>query len=171
MLLTLFQEGGESGPNLEDMMPMFIAVETILIIMMFFLMVGFLKLGLKITKAPGKTGFKWAMGSVGIQVGMLAFAIMPLLLLGFGGYLGKFQDIVPFVIISIIVLLFLWINVINVLHRPGLGRSTLIFFLMVVGIVISVMIGVGLISAIFFRPTYTNIGGETILQAIIQFRY
>ena len=83
MILTLFQNG-ENGP---DFGPGLI----VLIIIAFIVGLIMLKIGLVVTKAEARTGFKWLLWSFGLQVGMFFFVASPMILLGIS---GAFQHIV-----------------------------------------------------------------------------
>lgn len=163
MLLTIFQEGGTSGPSMEELMPMIYTAITILVFVFYGLEVLFLKLGLKVTKAPGKTGIKWVMGSVAIQIGLMFFIAVPFILIGFSTGFGSSSSLGPMIGGTISLLIFLWVNTINVLHRPGLKRSVLVFLLMLVPIIIVMTVGVGAVSWIFSNAMGTGgVNGGTV---------
>ncbi|MFO7795090.1 MAG: hypothetical protein ACQERB_08620 [Promethearchaeati archaeon] len=97
----------------------------------------FLKIGLKITKAEKRTNLKWVVGSLFIQVGLIAFIGVPFIIMGVS---GEFDDsgpnlamLIPLLIIGI----FLEINIINVIHEPGIGKSIVIFIFFVIPIVLT----------------------------------
>ena len=121
MLLTVFQ--------MEQLT--FAALITNIIV---FFIVGLvmLKIGLVATKAETRTGYKWLMGSFGIQVGMFFFVASPLILMGVSGAFGEGGPEIILIIIFIIIALFMDINVLNVLHKLGLKRALLVFALMAI---------------------------------------
>jgi hypothetical protein len=100
------------------------------IIVAFIIGLIMLKLGLVITKAESRTGFKWLMGSFGIQVGMFFFVASPLILMGVSGAFGRRGPEFVLIFIFLILALFMDINVLNVLHRLGLKRALIVFALM-----------------------------------------
>jgi len=100
----------------------------------------FLKIGLKITKAEKRTNLKWVVGSLFIQIGLIAFIGVPLIIMGVS---GEFDDggpnlaiFIPLLIIGI----FLEINLINVIHEPGFGKSIVVFIFFVIPIVITISV-------------------------------
>jgi hypothetical protein len=90
-----------------------------------------LKIGLVISKAETRTGFKWVLGSFGIQVGMFFFVGSPLILLGISGAFGKQGPEIILIIIFLVLALFIEVNLLNIIHRLGLKRALLVFGLMV----------------------------------------
>jgi len=103
-----------------------------------------LKIGLAITKAQSKTSFKWVVGSYLIQYAVTLFLSSPMLLnmilsqmecmeLGLPDcyYEGEPGFIAMAVIFSVVLVL----NLINIIHKPGLKRS-LILTLLILGPII-----------------------------------
>lgn len=90
-----------------------------------------LKIGLVIAKAEARTGFKWLLGSFGIQVGMFFFVGSPLILLGISGAFGEQGPEVILIIIFLVLALFIEVNILNIIHRLGIKRALLVFGLMV----------------------------------------
>jgi len=94
-----------------------------------------LKIGLAITKAESKTNFKWVVISYLILYGVTLFVSTPMLLDMFlsemecmgddcyyetdGGLIG----------LSVIFSTFLVLNLINIIHKPGLARSFILTLL------------------------------------------
>ena len=121
MLLTLFQ----------DEQLTWVIVIIYVMIIAFILGLILLKVGLVISKAETRTGFKWLLGSFGIQVGMFFFVGSPLILLGISGAFGQQGPEIILIIIFLVLALFLEVNLLNILHRLGLKRALLVFALMV----------------------------------------
>jgi hypothetical protein len=69
---------------------------------MFGLALLLLKIGLLLTKAEVRTGFKWLLASFGFQVGTFFFVGGPLMLLGFA---GEMEGGPPVVLMIIFILL------------------------------------------------------------------
>ena len=90
-----------------------------------------LKIGLVISKAETRTGFKWLLGSFGIQVGMFFFVGSPLIILGISGAFGEQGPEIILIIIFLVLALFIEVNLLNIIHRLGLKRALLVFGLMV----------------------------------------
>ena len=90
-----------------------------------------LKVGLVVSKAETRTGFKWLLGSFGIQVGMFFFVGSPLILLGISGAFGEQGPEIILIIIFLVLALFIELNLLNILHRLGMKRALLVFGLMV----------------------------------------
>ena len=124
MILTLFQNG-ENGP---DFGPGLI----VLIIIAFIVGLIMLKIGLVVTKAEARTGFKWLLSSFGIQVGMFFFVASPMILLGISGAFGEQGPEVFLIIIFLVLALFIDVNVLNIIHRLGIKRALLVFGLMAI---------------------------------------
>jgi hypothetical protein len=91
-----------------------------------------LKLGLVITKAESKTNFKWVAISFLLQYGLTLLMSTPILLdmiLAFAkgtSYEGPSEGTMAMAIIFSIVLV---INIINIIHKPGLKRSIIVALL------------------------------------------
>ena len=90
-----------------------------------------LKVGLVVSKAETRTGFKWVLGSFGIQVGMFFFVGSPLILLGISGAFGEQGPEIILIIIFLVLALFIEVNILNIIHRLGILRALLVFGLMV----------------------------------------
>ena len=108
--------------------PILSAVFLILIGMIIF------KFGLAVTKAESKTNFKWVAGSFLIQYGVTLFISAPMLLdmvLTFIAYgtLDDFRLDSGLIAVSVIFSTFIIINLINMIHRPGIKRSFIIALL------------------------------------------
>jgi len=96
-----------------------------------------LKIGLAITKAQSKTNIKWVAGSYLIQYGVTLFVSSPMLLEMIlnaiecaGG--GSCNDMGPdsgFIAIAVIFSVLLVLNLINLIHRPGLLRAFILTLL------------------------------------------
>ncbi len=110
-----------------------------------------LKVGLVVSKAETRTGFKWLLGSFGIQVGMFFFVGSPLILLGISGAFGQQGPEIILIIIFLVLALFLEVNLLNILHRLGLKRALLVFALMVAPFLIVSFSIIALI--VLFIPT------------------
>ena len=102
-----------------------------LIVIAFIIGLILLKIGLLISKAETRTGFKWLLGSFGIQVGMFFFVGSPLILLGISGAFGEQGPEVILIIIFLVLALFIEVNLLNIIHRLGILRALLVFGLMV----------------------------------------
>ncbi|MFX1393340.1 MAG: hypothetical protein ACFFAH_07180 [Promethearchaeota archaeon] len=124
MILTLFQ----NGENGQDFGPGLI----FLIIIAFIVGLIMLKIGLVITKAEARTGFKWLLWSFGIQVGMFFFVASPMILLGISGAFGEQGPEVILIVIFLVLALFIDIHLLNIIHRLGIKRALLVFGLMAI---------------------------------------
>ena len=88
-----------------------------------------LKIGLTITKAQEKKGWKWVAGSFAIQFLLVFFIGSPLMIWGLSGdFDGDPGVIAPIILLAI----FIDFNLINVIHKIGMKRS-LIVVIFVVG--------------------------------------
>jgi hypothetical protein len=95
-----------------------------------------LKIGLAITKAESKTNIKWVAASYLILYGVTLFVSSPMLLDMFLSemecqgipdcYYGPEGGMIA---ISVIFSVFLVLNLINIIHKPGLGRSFILTLL------------------------------------------
>ncbi|MHA2280934.1 MAG: hypothetical protein ACXAC5_08790 [Promethearchaeota archaeon] len=99
-----------------------------------------LKIGLMITKAQSKTDFKWIIGSYLIQYGVILFISTPMLLdmlLNFmTGSSFDYHGPDPGMIAIVVVFsAFISVNLINMIHKPGIKRSVVIA-LMILGPII-----------------------------------
>lgn len=118
----LFQEG--SDPFSDEGILMTLGI-------MFGLALVLLKLGLIVTKAEVRTGFKWVLISFGTQVGIFFFAGGPLMLLGFAGEMEGGPPVV-LIIIFILLALFIGVNILNVMHQLGMKRALIVFAMMLI---------------------------------------
>ncbi len=124
MILTLFQNG-ENGPSLSPEI-------FVIIIIAFIVGLILLKVGLVITKAEARTGFRWLLASFGIQVGMFFFVGSPMILLGISGAFGEQGPEVILIIIFLVLALFIDLHVLNIVHQLGIKRALLVFGLMAI---------------------------------------
>ena len=122
MIFLLFQEG--SDPFSDETIFMTLGI-------MFGLALVLLKLGLIVTKAEVRIGFKWVLISFGTQVGIFFFIGGPLMLLGFAGKMEGGPPVV-LIIIFIILALFIGVNVLNVMHQLGMKRALIVFAMMLI---------------------------------------
>ena len=122
MIFLLFQEG--SDPFSDETIFMTLGI-------MFGLALALLKLGLIVTKAEVRTGFKWVLISFGTQVGIFFFVGGPLMLLGFAGEMEGGPPVV-LIIIFIILALFIGVNLLNVMHQLGMKRALIVFGMMLI---------------------------------------
>ena len=118
----LFQEG--SDPFSDETIFMTLGI-------MFGLALVLLKLGLIVTKAEVRTGFKWVLASFGTQVGIFFFVGGPLMLLGFAGEMEGGPPVV-LIIIFILLALFIGVNILNVMHQLGMKRALIVFAMMLI---------------------------------------
>ena len=134
MLLNMFQINGGSSTGL-------ILTYSIVAGVSFLFMILFLKLGLATVKSKARKGFKLLALSILIQLFMIALLASPFILMDFAS--GEFdKGPSPVLIIFAIVLaIFLDLNIINILHKTGLKRAILCFFLMIIPLVAGVVIG------------------------------
>ena len=127
MILTLFQNGENGENGLSFGLEIFV-----IIIIAFIVALILLKVGLVITKAEARTGFRWLLASFGIQVGMFFFVGSPMILLGISGAFGEQGPEVIFIIIFLVLALFIDLHVLNIVHQLGLKRALLVFGLMAI---------------------------------------
>ena len=127
MILTLFQNGENGENGLSFGLEIFV-----IIIIAFIVALILLKVGLVITKAEARTGFRWLLASFGIQVGMFFFVGSPMILLGLSGAFGEQGPEVIFIIIFLVLALFIDLHVLNIVHQLGLKRALLVFGLMAI---------------------------------------
>lgn len=118
----LFQEG--SDPFSDETIFMTLGI-------MFGLALVLLKLGLIVTKAEVRTGFKWVLASFGTQVGIFFFVGGPLMLLGFAGEMEGGPTVI-LIIIFIFLALFIGVNLLNVMHQLGMKRALIVFAMMLI---------------------------------------
>ncbi len=126
MIFLLFQEGQD--PFSEESI-------FITFVIMFGLALLLLKLGLVLTKAEVRTGFKWVLISFGTQVGIFFFVGGPVMLLGFSGEMEGGPPVV-LIIIFIFLALFMGINVLNVMHQLGMKRALIVFLMMLIPFIV-----------------------------------
>lgn len=97
-----------------------------------------LKIGLALTKAESKTNFKWVVISYLILYGVTLFVSSPMLLDMFLSEMECIKSELPdcyyetdggIVAISVFFSVFLVLNLINVIHKPGLARSFILTLL------------------------------------------
>jgi hypothetical protein len=134
MLLNLFQGTGSASMGE-------IITYSLVAGVSFLFMILFLKLGLKVVKSRTKKGFKWLAISIIMQLFMVALLASPFILIGFA---GGFNDKGPspgLIIFAIIIAIFMDLNIINILHKTGLKKAILCFFLMIVPLVFGGIIG------------------------------
>ena len=98
---------------------------------MFGLALLLLKIGLTLTKAEVRTGFKWVLASFGFQVGTFFFVGGPLMLMGFAGEMEGGPPVV-LIIIFIFLALFMGVNVLNVTHQLGMKRALIVFLIILI---------------------------------------
>ena len=135
MLLNMFQINGGSSTGL-------IITYSIVAGATFLFMILFLKLGLASVKSKTKKGFKLLAISILIQLSMIALLASPFILMGFAA--GEFdKEPSPVLIIfAILLAIFMDLNIINILHKTGLKRAILCFFLMIIPLVAGSVVGV-----------------------------
>ncbi|MFW9895429.1 MAG: hypothetical protein ACFFD7_06465 [Candidatus Thorarchaeota archaeon] len=114
--------------NINEYLPFIIAVVFILVGIIIF------KIGLSITKSESKTSFKWVTASFLIQYGVTLFISAPMLLdmlLAYANGLSSNYQGPPSGIIAIVIIfsMFIVVNLINLLHKPGIVRSIIIAIL------------------------------------------
>jgi len=122
LIFLLFQEG--SDPFSDETIFMTLGI-------MFGLALVLLKLGLIVTKAEVRTGFKWVLASFGTQVGIFFFVGGPLMLLGFAGEMEGGPTVI-LIIIFIFLALFIGVNILNVMHQLGMKRALIVFAMMLI---------------------------------------
>ncbi|MFX0030703.1 MAG: hypothetical protein ACFE8B_15930, partial [Candidatus Hermodarchaeota archaeon] len=97
-----------------------------------------LKIGLAITKAQSKTNIKWVAVSYLIQYGVTLFVSSPMLLdmviteldCAINGICDYYGGPDPgFIAMAVIFSTFLVLNLINLIHKPGLTRSFILTLL------------------------------------------
>jgi len=110
-------------PSMETIMPFIIALVLILVDILI------LKLAFIVTKVEVKTNIKWVAYSYLIQFGMIFFISLPMLLLGFMGAYSNGGPHPAIIALTIIFSAFIDLNIINVIHKPGMKRSLVIVLL------------------------------------------
>ncbi|MBD3255949.1 MAG: hypothetical protein GF383_12705 [Candidatus Lokiarchaeota archaeon] len=91
-----------------------------------------LKLGLVLTKAEVRTGFKWVLASFGLQVGLFFFVASPLILIGITGGFGEAGPNFILIVLFSILALFIDINFLNIFHRLGIKRALIVFIMIII---------------------------------------
>jgi hypothetical protein len=125
LIFLLFQQGqNQNGPFSGE--GIFVTL-----VIMFGLALFLLKLGLYLTKAEVRTGFKWVLVSFGLQVGIFFFVGGPLMLLGFAGMMEGGPPAM-LIIIFIVLALFIGVNFLNVMHQLGIKRALIVFLMIVI---------------------------------------
>lgn len=114
--------------NINEYLPFIVAAVFILVGIIIF------KIGLSITKAESKTSFKWVTTSFLIQYGVTLFISAPMLLdmlLAYANGSSSNYHGPPSGIIAIVIIfsMFIVVNLINLLHKPGIVRSIIIAIL------------------------------------------
>ncbi|MBD3197928.1 MAG: hypothetical protein GF317_22950 [Candidatus Lokiarchaeota archaeon] len=93
------------------------------------------KIGLAISKAETRKNFKWTLGSILIQIGLIAFISLPVLLEGFStGWSEGGPNAVTIISLSIVGAI-IDVNLINVIHEIGIGKSIFVFILFAIPMV------------------------------------
>lgn len=133
MLLNILQMGMDIPPGI-------LITYLILVGIGFLASVLFLKLGLIAVKAERNRSFKWLSLSFFIQVLVIFMIGSPFILLGIAEVYngGPSPGLIIFVIVIVI---FIDMNVINVIHRTGLLKSIWPFILMAIPIAATVGLG------------------------------
>jgi hypothetical protein len=145
MLLNIFQVPGGSSTGV-------IITYSIVAGVSFLFMILFFKLGLATVKSKTKKGFKWLAISIIMQLFIVALLASPFILIGFAGGFDYKEPSPGLIIFAIILAIFLDLNIINVLHKTGLKRAILCFFLMLVPLVAGAFIGVLISQLKLFIP-------------------
>ena len=113
-------------PDIKDIIPFIIAALLIIGGIIIF------KIGLVVTKAESKTDFKWVAGSFLIQYGVTLFISAPMLLdMVLASMVGTINNEPEPGSIAMVVVFstFIVVNLINMLHKPGIIRSIIIALL------------------------------------------
>lgn len=92
------------------------------------------KIGLVVTKVESKTSFKWVAGSFLIQYGVTLFISAPMLLdmvlASMVGTSNNNGEPDPGIIAMVVIFsTFIDVNLINMIHKPGIKRSIIIALL------------------------------------------
>lgn len=138
MLFLIFQDGGwDFGPYTPFI------ISGMVFAIMIVSWIPILKIGLIITHAEAKRGWKWVIVSACIQAGVVFFIMFPYFLTSFTGEMEGGPDIG--LIIGLMCLgLFIDLHMINVLHRIGLKRALLVFVLEIIPVVIIMGFALGM---------------------------
>jgi hypothetical protein len=94
------------------------------------------KLILAAFKAEEKTGIKWVAISYILQLGLILMIASPFILLGFAGVFQKGDPAPGIIVVSIILAIFVDINVLNIIHKTGLAKALGSFFIMIIPLII-----------------------------------
>ena len=132
MLLNIFQVNG--GPSTGAIITYSIVAGA-----SFLFMILFFKLGLSAAKSKTRKGFKWLAISIIIQLCMIALLASPFILTKFAGGFD-YKDFY-LIIFAIALAIFMDLNIINILHKTGLKRAILCFFLMLVPLIVGGILG------------------------------
>lgn len=122
-------------PDINTLLPFIIAAVIIVCGMLI------LKFGLSVTKAESNTNFKWIAGSFFIQYGVTLFISAPMLLdmvlTITGGSSYNFENInTGSIAVTLTFSVFISVNLINMIHKPGIKRS-IIIALLIIGPIVS----------------------------------
>ena len=134
MLLNIFQVNG--GPSTGAIITYSIVAGA-----SFLFMILFFKLGLSAAKSKTRKGFKWLAISIIIQLFMIALLASPFILSGFAGEFEMEGPSPGLIIFAIVLAIFMDLNIINILHKTGLKRAILCFFLMLVPLIVGGILG------------------------------
>ena len=110
-----------------------------------------LKIGLSVTHAPEKKGFKWVLASFAIQIAVIFFVASPLMLMGMaGGFDGGESGglITAFVLLA----LFIDINILNVIHKLGMKKAVAVFLLMMIPFFVTMFLVFGMLAQVGQGP-------------------
>lgn len=135
MLLNIFQINGGSSTGA-------IITYSIVAGATFLFMILFFKLGLATVKSKTRKGFKLLAISILIQLFMIALLASPFILMGFAGEFEMEGPSPVLIIFAIVLAIFLDLNIINILHKTGLKKAILCFFLMIIPLVAGGVIGI-----------------------------
>ncbi|TXT60922.1 MAG: conserved membrane protein of unknown function [Promethearchaeota archaeon] len=95
-----------------------------------------MKLGLSLVKAESHTNLKWVVSSFFLQILIIFIVISPVILIIFVGLIPPIYNIIIFGVLA----LFIEINVINIIHKTGIGRAIVVFIMIVIPTVVYVLI-------------------------------
>ncbi|MHA1294495.1 MAG: hypothetical protein ACTSQJ_17790 [Promethearchaeota archaeon] len=100
----------------------------------------YLYIGLRIAKAEQNKAIQWCLLSMGALIAVGFFLSIPFILLGFS---GAFSDGPPpgwMIAISIIVLIFVEMNVLNAMHKIGLFRAFIVLIFLSLPVFLSFLL-------------------------------
>ncbi|MHA1439760.1 MAG: hypothetical protein ACTSPD_19605 [Promethearchaeota archaeon] len=100
----------------------------------------YLYIGLRIAKAEQNKAIQWCLLSMGALIAVGFFLSIPFILLGFS---GAFRDGPPpgwMLAISIIVLIFVEMNVLNAMHKIGLFRAFIVLIFLSLPVFLSFLL-------------------------------